>query len=177
MKKIEFCIAAFAAFAFGASTETVTTYRLELHGDAQGNETAYIVGVDGVERPVVLVDPAEYKMLTERLDAVWQSFHATPDGRRKLHGRIERTEIDEAKREKAEVHADGYRHVETMPTKRRGGAATVKVGGANGGEQPKPGDISDRQWQMRQRLKVLKNKPAREVVVEHDAATGKDTVK
>lgn len=157
--------------------EKVTVYRLELHSDANGNEAAYVVGVDGVSRPVVLVEPMEYKMLTERLDAVWQSFHATPDGRRKLHGKIERTEIDEAKREKVEVHADGYRHVETLPPKRRGVAATVKVGGANNGEPPKPGNISDRQWQMRQRLKVLKKKPVREVTVEHDAVTGSDTVK
>lgn len=220
MKKIEFCIAAFAAFAFGAFAETVvrpagdgantityevapdgtitgermtclyvprkiedaqpekvTVYRLQLYQNADGSEAAYVVGVDGVERPVVLVDPAEYKLLTERLDAVWQSFHATADGRRKLHGKIERTEIDEAKREKVEVHADGYRHVETLPPKRRGVAATVKVGGANNGEPPKPGNISDRQWQMRQRLKVLKKKPAREVTVEHDAVTGADTVK
>jgi len=157
--------------------EKVTAYRLELHSDANGNEAAYVVGVDDVSRPVVLVEPMEYKMLTERLDAVWQSFHATPDGRRKLHGKIERTEIDEGKREKVEVHADGYRHVETLPLKRRGVAATVKVGGVKDNAPKKPGNISDRQWQMRQQLKVLKQKPAKAVTVEHDATTGKDTVK
>lgn len=157
--------------------EKVTVYRLELHSDANGNEAAFVVGGDGVERPVVLVEPMEYKLLTERLDAVWQSFHTTADGRRKLHGKIERTEIDAEKREKVEVHADGYRHVETLPQKHGGVSATVKVGGANSGEPPKPGNISDRQWQMRKQLKVLKQKPAKAVTVEHDAVTGADIVK
>ena len=100
MKNIKFCIAAFVAFLTCAvyaepqQGEKTTVYRLELRSDAHGNETAYVVGVDGVSRPVVLVDPIEYKMLTERLDTVWQSFHATSDGRRKLHGKIERTEVD-----------------------------------------------------------------------------------
>lgn len=218
MKKIEFCIAAFAAFAFGAFAETVvrpagdgantityevapdgtiesaamtcvhvfdkiedaqpekvTVYRLQLYQNADGSEAAYVVGVDGVERPVVLVDPAEYKLLTERLDAVWQSFHATPDGRRKLHGKIERTEIDEAKREKVEVHADGYRHTEAMPKREKPAAAKltrlqVKI------EKQKPRGMSDKQWEMRRAFEKHRMGAAKTVTVEHDAATGKDTI-
>ena len=129
------------------------------------------------DRKVVIIDPDEYAMLTGRMEVVWHSLNSTADGRRKLHGKIERTEIDEGKREKVEVHADGYRHVETLPLKRRGVAATVKVGGVKDNAPKKPGNISDRQWQMRQQLKVLKQKPAKAVTVEHDATTGKDTVK
>ena len=92
--------------------ERVTVYRLELHRDASGNEAAFVVGGDGEKRPVVLVEPTEYKMLTERLDAVWQSFHSTADGRRKLHGKLERTEIDEEARQKVEIYADGFRHMD-----------------------------------------------------------------
>ena len=125
----------------------------------------------------MLVDPVEYRLLTERLDAVWESFHATPEGRRKLHGKVERTDIDEGKREKVEVHTDGYRHAETLPPKRRGVATTAKSSDAKDGEQKRPGIVSDRQWQMRQRLSTLKKKPIKTVTIEHDAVTGADTVK
>lgn len=218
MKKIEFCIAAFAAFAFGASAETVvcpagdgantityevapdgtiesaamtcvhvpdkiedvqpekvTVYRLQLYQNADGSEAAYVVGVDGVERPVVLVDPAEYKMLTERLDAVWQSFHSTPDGRRKLHGKIERTEIDEKAMQKVEVHADGYRHTEAMPKREKPAAAKLTRLQAKI-EKQKPRGMSDKQWEMRKAFEKHRMGAAKTVTVEHDAATGKDTI-
>ena len=155
--------------------EKVTVYRLELHSDANGNEAAYIVGGDGVERPVVLVDPAEYKLLTERLDAVWQSFHATADGRRKLHGKIERTEIDEKAMQKVEVHADGYRHTEAIPVKRKPVEAKLTRLQAKI-EKQKPRGMSDKQWEMRKAFEKHRMGAAKTVTVEHDAATGKDTI-
>ena len=155
--------------------EKVTVYRLELHSDANGNEAAFVVGGDGVSRPVVLVEPMEYKLLTERLDAVWQSFHATPDGRRKLHGKIERTEIDEAKREKVEVHADGYRHTEAMPKRERPAAAKLTRPAAKV-EPTKPRGMSDKQWEMRKAFEKHRMGVPKTVTVEHDAATGKDTI-
>lgn len=181
MKRISICIAAFAALAScafaGDEADKVTVYRLELHSDAAGNETTYVVGADGVARPVVLVDPAEYRILNERLETVWASLHSTSDGRRKLHGKLERTEIDEAKREKTEVYADGYRYVEVMPVKRTRPSAKVSKTPPSPVEPKKPANVSDRHWQMRQALlKVKKNKP-KEVTVEHDAVTGKDEVK
>ena len=156
--------------------EKVTVYRLELHSDTNGNETAYVVGADGVERPVVLVDPMEYKLLTERLDAVWQSFHATADGRRKLHGKIERTEIDENALKKVVVYADGYRHTEAMPKKRVKPAAATLMLPAAKIEKQKPGGMSDRQWKMRKAFEKYRMGVPKTVTVEHDAATGKDTV-
>lgn len=155
--------------------EKVTVYRLELHSDANGNEAAYVVGVDGVSRPVVLVHPMEYKLLTERLDAVWQSFHATADGRRKLHGKIERTEIDEAKCEKVEVHADGYRHTEAMPKRERPAAAKLTRIAAKV-EPTKPRGMSEKQWEMRKAFEKHRMGVPKTVTVEHDAATGKDTI-
>lgn len=155
--------------------EKVTVCRLELHSDANGNEAAFVVGGDGVERPVVLVEPMEYKLLTERLDAVWQSFHATAEGRRKLHGKIERTEIDEKAMQKVEVHADGYRHTEAMPKRERPAAAkltriAVKI------EKQKPKWMSDKQWEMRKAFEKHRMGVPKTVTVEHDAATGKDTI-
>ena len=230
MKKIEFCIAALAAFAFGAFAETVvrpagdgvntityevapdgtveiakmtcvhapykiedtqpekvTVYRLELHSDANGNEAAFVVGGDGVERPVVLVEPMEYKLLTERLDAVWQSFHATADGRRKLHGKLERTEIDEKARQKVEVYADGYRHTETLPVRReytKDGKTRLQLKMAEqrkarlleNMEERRPEGMSDKQWEMRKAFLKHRLGVPKQVTVEHDAATGKDTV-
>ena len=155
--------------------EKVTVYRLELHSDANGNEAAYVVGGDGVERPVVLVHPMEYKLLTERLDAVWQSFHATPDGRRKLHGKIERTEIDEKAMQKVEVHADGYRHTEAMPKREKPAAAKLTRPAAKV-EPTKPRGMSDKQWEMRKAFEKHRMGVPKTVTVEHDAATGKDTV-
>ena len=155
--------------------EKVTVYRLELHSDANGNEAAFVVGGDGVERPVVLVEPMEYKLLTERLDAVWQSFHATAEGRRKLHGKIERTEIDEKAMQKVEVHADGYRHTEAMPKRERPAAAKLTRPAAKV-EPTKPRGMSDKQWEMRKAFEKHRMGVPKTVTVEHDAATGKDTV-
>ena len=155
--------------------EKVTVYRLELHSDASGNEAAFVVGGDGVERPVVLVEPMEYKLLTERLDAVWQSFHATAEGRRKLHGKIERTEIDEKAMQKVEVHADGYRHTEAMPKRERQAAAKLTRPAAKV-EPTKPRGMSDKQWEMRKAFEKHRMGVPKTVTVEHDAATGKDTV-
>lgn len=155
--------------------EKVTVYRLELHSDANGNEAAFVVGGDGVERPVVLVEPMEYKLLTERLDAVWQSFHATAEGRRKLHGKIERTEIDEKAMQKVEVHADGYRHTEAMPKREKPAAAKLTRPAAKV-EPTKPRGMSDKQWEMRKAFEKHRMGVPKTVTVEHDAATGKDTV-
>lgn len=155
--------------------EKVTVYRLELHSDANGNEAAFVVGGDGVERPMVLVEPMEYKLLTERLDAVWQSFHATAEGRRKLHGKIERTEIDEKAMQKVEVHADGYRHTEAMPKRERQAAAKLTRPAAKV-EPTKPRGMSDKQWEMRKAFAKHRMGVPKTVTIEHDAATGKDTV-
>ena len=181
MKNIKFCIAAFVAFltcACYAETqqeEKITVYRLELRSDAHGNETAYVVGVDGVSRPVVLVDPIEYKMLTERLDAMWQSFHATSDGRRKLHGKIERTEIDEKARKKVEIYYDGFRYTETIPEKRKPNDGKKTIIRRNG-EEHKPKWMPDMQWEMRQSFKRHRQAVAKQLTIEHDEVTGKDTV-
>lgn len=152
----------------------VQVYRLELHTSDAGEQT-YIVGGDGVKRPVVLVDPSEYKLLTERLESVWQSFHATADGRRKLHGRLERTEINEKARQKVEIYADGFRYTETLPVKRKPTEAKITRLQAKIEEQ-KPKGMSDRQWKVRQAFKKHRLGVPKQVTVEHNAVTGKDTV-
>ena len=152
----------------------VTVYRLELHSDANGNETAYVVNGDGVSRPVVLVDPMDYKLLTERLDSVWHSFHATADGRRRLHGKIERTEIDENAMQKIEIYSDGYRHTEAMQKRKRTEVKKTRL--QEKIEKQKPKWMSDRRWEMRQAFEKHRQAVPKQVTVEHDAATGKDTI-
>lgn len=157
--------------------EKVAAYRIHLYRNADGSDVAYVVGVDGVERPVVLIDPAEYKLLTERLEAVWQSFHATVDGRRKLHGKLERTEFDEKARQKVEIYADGYKHKEALHVKRNlpGGKKTrleLKIAE----ERKKPKGMSEKRWRMRQAFLRRRLGVPKQVTVEHDAVTGKDTV-
>lgn len=160
-----------------SETEKVTTYRIHLYKNADGSEVAYVVGVDGQERPVMLLDPDEYKLLTGRLDAVWQSLNATEDGRIKLHGKRERTEIDEKARKKVQIYADGYKHTETIPEKRNK-PPVVKMTRLQEKiiEEQKPKWMSDRHRKARRALLKRKQGVPKQVTIEHDAVTGKDTV-
>lgn len=153
----------------------VSVYRLELHSTDSG-ETAWLVGQDGVKRPVVLVTPDEYKMLTERLDLVWAYFNSTRDGRVKLHGKVTHTIIDDAALEKVETHSDGYTHREKIPPKVDRPRVDLGIKAARGVPQPMPTGISDRQFEMRKKLRERASHPVKTVTVEHDAAIGKDKV-
>ena len=163
------------ADATAAAQPKVSVYRLELHSDSSG-ETAWIVGQDGVKRPVVVVSPDEYKLLTERLDLVWAYFNSSRDGRVKLHGKVVNTVIDSTSLEKVETHSDGYTHREKIPPKvDRPRVVTPQKKGV-GSSPPRPSGISDRQFEMRKRLEERKKNPVKTVTLEHDAATGKDRV-
>jgi hypothetical protein len=152
----------------------VQVYRLELHTNDDG-EQAYIVGTDGVRRPVVLVSPDEYDLLTTRLDLMWEYFNSSRDGRVKLHGRVVNTTIDEVAKEKVETHKDGYQHREKMPAKVDRPRLVLKQK-PDMATPPKPTNISERQYEMRKRLAERRKSPVKTLTVEHDAATGKDTV-
>lgn len=156
--------------------EKVTTYRINLYTKADGSEVAYVVGVDGKERPVMLLDPDEYQLLTGRLDAVWQALNATEDGRIKLHGKRERTEIDEKARKKVQIYADGYKHTETIPEKRKKSPVVKMTRLQEKIEEQKPKWMSEKRWRVRQALSRRKQGIPKQVTVEHDATTGKDTV-
>lgn len=152
----------------------VQVYRLELHTSDAG-EQAYIVGSDGVRRPVVMVSPDEYDLLTTRLDLMWEYFNSSRDGRVKLHGRIMHTTIDEVAKEKVETHKDGYQHREKIPAKVDRPKIVLKQK-PDMATPPKPTNISERQYEMRKRLAERRKNPVKSITVEHDAATGKDTV-
>lgn len=148
---------------------STTVFRLELV-----DETPYIVGVDGVRRQVVLVDPDEYEMLTGRVEKVWAGLNSSEDGRIKLHGmRVDQTETNNTK---VTTYSDGYRHMERMAPKRPA-RPVVRTGRARPPEPVKPSGISDRQWKFRQKRKEALSGKVKEITVEHDAVTGKDIVK
>lgn len=179
---IEVVVSILATTTLCAIAETVTeaapkvsVYRLELHADESG-ETAWLVGQDGVKRPVVLVAPDEYKLLVERLDLVWSYFNSSRDGRVKLHGKVVNTVIDSASLEKVETHSDGYSHREKIPPKVDRTRVVMPQKKAVGSTPHRPSGISDRQFEMRKRLEERKKNPVKTVTIEHDAATGKDRV-
>lgn len=149
-----------AAFAIIAS---MTVYRLELR-----DERPFIVGADGVSRPVCLVDPSEYAMMTGRVDQVWRSLNSTESGRVQLHGSRVWTEVDETNGVKVVVYKDGYRHSEKFAVRRprKKSVLPVRVRNRN---------ISDRQQKFREAIEARKSAPPKVITIEHNAATGKDT--
>lgn len=123
------------------------------------------------DRKVVVVDQDEYAMLTGRLEVVWRSLNSTADGRKKLHGAIVQTVIDEANLRKLEYHRDGYIHSEPIVKKERKPHPKPK---ALKKAKVRPRGFTDAHYQMRQQLS--ERGEGKTVTVEHDAATGKDTV-
>jgi len=151
-----------------AMLAATTVYRLELT-----DETPFIVGQDGVKREVVIIEPDRYATLTGMLYKVWASMNSTEDGRRKLHGKIERTSIDEMAKEMTTVYEDGYCHVVPFEVKKsdvmkKFSAPTKKTRNER---------ISERHQKMREEFAARKSGKAKEVTLEHNAATGKDVVK
>lgn len=150
-----------------------TVFRLEVEDETQ---QPFLVGADNIRRPVVLLDPDEYQMMSGRLEQVWKSMNATEDGRTRLHGKRAKQEIDADGKQKITTYEDGYRHVEDIKAKIDRPQIRLKPQLKSGYTPVKPSGVSSRQWEMRQKLDALKNAPAKEVTVEHDAATGKDKV-
>lgn len=146
-----------------------TVLRLELE-----NETPYIVGVDGVRRQVCIVDPAEYAMMTGRVDQVWRSMNETESGRIGLHGAQISQEIDETNCVKTTVYKDGFRYAERFqkrnpPTKR---PPKISIPA----EPPRVSGTAKYREMVLERFRAKTAAP-KTVTVEHDATTGKDLVK
>ena len=182
MKRIISALLAAAALSAFAEDEpkqetsqpTVKVYRIEVHNNGDF-ETAWLIGGDGEKRPVVLVTPDEFDLLTERLDKVWKKMHEDKTGRKILHGAITNTELDHGKMEIREHYKDGYIHTEPM-IKKRNAVVDNKPSLVNGRGYPLPNpkSMSERQFEMRKKLAERRKRPIRKVSVEHDAATGKD---
>lgn len=147
-----------------------TVFRLELT-----DEVPFIVGADGERREVVIVPPDAYAALTGRLDIVWKSMNSTEDGRIKIHGkRVDQT-VDEKESVKHTVYQDGFVFTEKMI--RKSTRPVIVDGKKPRRKLKKPNRVSQLHWEMMKKRIEQKQKPVKEVTVEHDATTGKDIVK
>ena len=151
----------------------VSAFRLELEAEGE-SETPYLVGADGVRRRVCILDPDEYAMLTGQVASVWQALHKTDDGRRKIHGKRVNQVINEKAGVKTSVYADGYSFDEplvrnTREVKRAFAAAPARRAQSTA--------LSERHRKFREELERRKNAKPKTVTIEHDANTGKDTLK
>ncbi len=169
------------------ATPTTSVFRLELEGEA---ETPYLVGADGVRRRVCILDPDEYAMLTGQVASVWHALHKTDDGRRKIHGNRVNQIINTNALVKTSVYADGYtfdeplvrntrsvkeRFASVPPSKRSPVASGVPI--SRSIRLNKSPALSERHRKFREELERRKNAKPKTVTLEHDANTGKDTLK
>jgi len=147
-----------------------SVYRLELT-----DEKPYIVGEDGAKREVCIVDPAEYAMMTGRMDQVWKSLNAKEDGRRSLHGVAKETVVSET--EKVTVYADGYCHREKMEKRKAEMMNTFAGRNEKNTSNRVYSNMSERQRAFMEKRDAALSAAPKTVTVEHNAATGKDIVK
>lgn len=173
MKKIISVMATMAAFAVCAATQV---FRLELDTDTN---VTWLRGADGVERPVEILSPEEYAMLTNGVENTWRKLNETEAGRLALHGRIVNHEVDGTNRMiRADIYADGYRYEVAIPRKKYAGQRAMlkakRESAEKSGPDVRPGRMSDRRWSMLQKIEENRKKRAKTVTVVHDAATGTD---
>lgn len=182
-------VAAVSSTTLHASPK-VTAFRLELEAEGE-SETPYLVGADGVRRRVCILAPDEYALLTNQVVSVWKALHATDDGRRKIHGKRVREVINTNALVKTTVYADGYsfdeplvrntrsvkeRFASVPPSKRSPVARGVPLSDAS---RKAIGikNVSERHRKMIEEREKRRNAKPKTVTIEHDATTGKDTVK
>ena len=144
----------------------------EVHRLEVTDGVPYAVGVDGVRRPVVLVDPAEWATITNYVFSGIMRDNSTEDGRVRLHGPRKNQIVNDKEHERATVYEDGYVHIEKM---RNSSRPVVAKRNTPSEESKKRSAYSAKYIQLlEERAKAAK---PRTVTVEHNANTGKDIVK
>lgn len=172
MARLLFAILFLFVNCYIAFASTVV-YRLERDTET---ENLAIVGVDGVKRPVCIMSPEQYELMTSRFERVWNVMNAKEESRILLHGKRDRQVVEG--NTKSTIYADGFVYHEKMIPKTLVPRATVVTNRTRSGIiRTKPNGISERQWKMRERLRKIKESEPKTVTVEHDAVTGKDVVK
>lgn len=176
MKRLATIILACALAATGFCSTQV--YRLNLNTET--GETT-LVGMDDVVRRVHLLSDAEYECVTN-ICQKWVAYMNADKQRRAIyHGEIvgktvttNETGVMTMKTE----YQDGFVHVELGRVKRPSAASNLpkRLQEAKP-TRGKPHWMSERQFKMRERRgKALRKEPI-EITIEHDANTGKDTVR
>lgn len=102
------------------------------------------------KRRVTVIDSSEYAILTGRLDKVWSLYHKDVNSRKRLHGKLLNTVVDDKALLIREIYADGYTHTEKM---KKVSAKEKKSRSINGIRRPpirvKPNSMSARQWRKK----------------------------
>lgn len=118
----------------------------------------------------VQVRKEEYDVLTSRFEKVWSSFHGTEEGRIRIHGSRKSQIVTDT--QKLTTYADGYTHAENIVKRvpRPRPAATNRI-------ERKERIIrgTERYKEFKRCMEERKKNKPKEVTVEHDAVTGKDT--
>ena len=147
--------------------------------DTETGATA-LVGVDAVPRQVHLLTENEWHFVTNMVCKWTVHMNSTKEGRRALHGEKDGglvvTTNETGVIVKRQKYEDGYVHEETgvVSRRERNKAITADLLPR---PTPRPTHISKRQYEMRQRLERVKKGIPREITIDHDATTGKDTVR
>lgn len=164
MKATALILAAIAAITANAATEV---FRLERDTDTG---CLAVVGVDNVRRPVAVIDPAEYAMMTGNVAKVWAALNSTANGRERLHGKSTLTEVRTNEAIVVTHYADGYKWNEPMPKRTPPRKPQARI------DRPptKPSAVPERLWLMRQERERRLNAKPKEITIVHDATTGTD---
>lgn len=177
--------------------------RMEVDTDQPAGDgtPAFVIGVDNVRRPVVLVSPDTYQDMVRQLEKV----NSTGYGRMMIHGKRTHTEFT-ARHERITTYEDGYRFTETASEANvrervkpksahqssdeiRARAARVREASRHKQQVQQPvkklrqkiralqaqpnNRMSERQRKFREELEQQNGKT---VTIIHDAVTGKDKV-
>lgn len=144
-----------------------------------------IVGVDNVMRQCHLLTPHEFCYVTNMVFKWYAHMNSTREGRAALHGKKEGgttvTTNEVGIIVKRQAYEDGYVHEETMKVykPRPKDRPDANVPGLDAPRKVRirhPAGISQRQKEMREARERIRQKKPKEITVNHDANTGKDTV-
>ena len=148
--------------------------------DTETGATA-IVGVDNVMRQCHLLTPDEFCYVTNMVFKWYAHMNSTREGRAALHGKKEGgvtvTTNEVGAITKRQAYEDGYVHEETAKVSKPRPKVVI-----DGIPKPMvipvrhPAGISQRQKDMREARERIRQKKPKEITVNHDANTGKDTV-
>lgn len=147
--------------------------------------TTAIVGVDNVARQCHILTPDEFCYVTNMVFKWYAYMNSTREGRAALHGKKEGnatvTTNDVGIIVKRQAYEDGYVHEETAKVSRPRpkGVIGARIKGLDAARQVRihhPAGISQKQMEMREARERIRQKKPKEITVNHDANTGKDTV-
>lgn len=174
--------------AFVAAVCTCAHAELEVYRlvrDSDSGNTA-VVGADGVSRVCHILQDDEYAYVTNMVFKWYAYMNSSERGRKELHGEksgsAEVCTNEVGWLVKRQRYEDGYVHDEKlvkfdsskMSYSRR--PPDIRRPPARAAKTRHPAGISKMQIDMREARERVKNKKPREITVNHDANTGKDTV-